>query len=610
MQTRNQIRNNRILVRSGGIFLLFLVGAGFAFSNNVEFSPERFFSRFLDVEEAAPSLDVTESAPSLGDAFSLRDLDIHPDNLQNLYTTAPRGSFAADSFGGAISGAYKDLLAVYGIRQGVDDNFTLRATDIRTGGLLGIITLDSLRAQYEAIGHIDWRNVDRQRRNKTTELVDRLEETGIEREHISVKWGRRNQVLEARQREEPVIEYEIQLARHLGLSLLATEIGTVETFNTDRVVSRVGARSRYQIMPSTLRDFDINHYRLDTKSSRTVSVYEEWHPLIAMEASMLLVRAYTNAVGHETPGISAYHTGPFNIYHLFETYLDKNPLRHIQNSTTELAFLWGLTEGYEDIRKNSSFKGYSRGYIPSNYGSLRATDELPIDTSKTVLAERLQLADERQIYLSELLEAINEHTPALNWRVTESDSTLYLKFKYLNSHMALPDPDDEHIPADGDVLITRFSKRNPVRFFLPKGASAKLAEAGLDIFDAEATFEFGHDTFAGNRSDEATVWDREYERLVADAAVFRFNERNRQRLFELVDKFEELAEIRPTYYRQTQLTIIKQHEWIWRSREFNTLLEAVERSGVAATDSKPVPRITELQALEAQPVQSPLSDSP
>lgn len=610
MQGKNHIRNKRILLRTGGVVLLFLVGAGFAFSNNVEFTPERFFNRFLNDDIASPSLELEESTTVSSDAFSLRDLDIHPDNLQNLYTTAPRGSFAADSFGGAISGAYKDLLAVYTIRQGVDDNFTLRATDSRTGGLLGIVTLDSMRAQYEAIGHIDWRNVDRQRRTKTTELVDRLEESGIDREYVSVKWGRRNQVLEARQREEPLIEYEIQLARYLGLSLLATEIGTVETFNTDRVVSRVGARSRYQIMPSTLRDFDINHYRLNTKSNRSVSVYEEWHPLIAMEASMLLVRAYTNAVGHETPGISAYHTGPFNIYHLFETYLDSNPVRHIRNSTTELAFLWGLTEGYDQISKNSSFKGYSRGYIPSNYGSLRATDELPIDTSKTMLVERLQLDDEEQIYLSELLGAISQHTPDLNWRTEESDSTLYLKFRTINSHMSLPDPDDEHVPADGDILITRFSKRNPVRFFLPLGASERLASSGLDIFDKEATFKFSHDTFAGSRADESTVWDREYQRLVAEAAKFRFNERNRERLFELVDKFEELAEINPSYYRKTQLQIIKQHEWIWRSREFNTLLEAVERSGIDTTVSKPVPRITEMQALPAQPAQSPLSDSP
>lgn len=612
MQTWNRIKRSKTrFLRSGGIALLFLIGAGFAFSNDVEFSTERFFNRFLDnkilAEDAAPSEAVIEVSNG---SFSFKDLDIHPDNLYNLYATAPRGSFAADSFGEKISGLYKDLLSAYSVRQGVDDNFTLRATDTRTGGLLGIVTLDSLRMQYDALGTIDWRNVDRARRTRTGELVDSLEETGIDRKYISVKWGRKNQVLEARQREVPFIEYEVKLARFFDLSLLATEIGTVETFNTDRVVSRVGARSRYQIMPSTLRDLDINHYKLDVRTGKSISVYEEWNPLIAMEASMLLVRAYSNAVGHETPGISAYHTGPFNVFHLFRTYLESNADREVSNVTTELAYLWGITSGYEQISSNSSFKGYSRGYIPSNYGSLRATDELLIDTTLTVLAERLQMQDGEQIYLSELLGAIGEHAPDAEWRTEASDSSLYLKFRTLNNHIALPEPEDEYVPVDGDILITRFSKGKPVRIFLPRGTSKRLASAGMNLFDPEATFDFAHDTFVTAHAKEVTAWDERYRELVDEAYHFGFSEANRERLFELVDKFEELAELRPTYYRKTQLAIIKQHQWIWRSREFTSLVEAIERWPANTPDKESVPYINGVTSLSPQPIGSPISDSP
>src|SRR5690606_18549735 len=134
---------------------------------------------------------------------------------------------------------------------------------------------------------------------ETRRLVEKYAKKGIPKADITVKWGRKNQVLEARRNEAAFIEYEVRLARYLGLSLLATEIGTVETFNRDRLVSTVGARSRYQMMPYLLRQRGIHHYELANAAGKKVSVFEEWHPLLTMEPAMLTLRGYSNAVGHE-----------------------------------------------------------------------------------------------------------------------------------------------------------------------------------------------------------------------------------------------------------------------------------------------------------------------
>ncbi|NND70432.1 MAG: hypothetical protein HKN43_02530 [Rhodothermales bacterium] len=592
---------------SAGVLIACVLVAGFAFGSELEITADSFFARFANLDIETPSSAVP-SVERQG-AFTFKQLENHPDNLHRVFSASPRLAFAGDSLAGAVSGHYKDLLSVYRIRQGVDDNFTMRAIDMRTGGLIGITTLDSLRNLYEQSGYMDWQTVDRARRKATTQLVDDIEERGYDRDSIAVKWGRMNQVLEARQRELPYIEYEVALAQYFNLSLLATEIGTVETFNNDRVVSRVGARSRYQIMPSVLRDFGINHYRLSTRGSRTISVYEEWHPLLSMEVSMKIVRAYSNAVGHEIPGISAYHTGPFNIFHIFRTFLEEAGPTVGRSATTEFAYLWGITDGFESIRTSSSFRGYSRGYIPAGYGSLRTTDELSIDTTRTRLAERVRLAEGSQVYLSELLNLLSEAAPELDWRTDERDSTLYQKFKSLNGHMNLPRQDGSQIPPNGDALLVRTVKGKPVRIFLPLGASAAIAEAGVTMFDPDETFEYKHEYFGSNLVQEKTVWDREYEQLVEAAGRFEFSEENRSTLYDLVAKFEELAAVNPSYYRRTQLEIIKQHRWIWRSKEFAKLLNSIDQSGIAERTRRSYP-MNELRSMSPQPVQSPLADTP
>ncbi len=105
--------------------------------------------------------------------------------------------------------------------------------------------------------------------------------TGSPSENIVIRWGYANQTLEARERDSRYLTYEVNLARRLGLSVLATEIGTVETFNQDQLVSSVGARSRYQMMPDILRMFDVEQYSLPVASGGTVQVSEEQHPLLA-----------------------------------------------------------------------------------------------------------------------------------------------------------------------------------------------------------------------------------------------------------------------------------------------------------------------------------------
>src|SRR5690606_1192397 len=156
---------------------------------------------------------------------------------------------------------------------------------------LEVYTLRDLKARYQATGEIDWNDVDfPHRRNATTQLLNKWSARGIPRSALTIRWGRANQVAEARERDAPFIQYEIQLARRLGLSLLPTEIGTVETFNQDWLASPVGAESRFQLMPDIMRMFNVEQYRIPTASGVAVQVREQRHPLLAMEPSMMLVR--------------------------------------------------------------------------------------------------------------------------------------------------------------------------------------------------------------------------------------------------------------------------------------------------------------------------------
>ncbi len=208
--------------------------------------------------------------------------------------------------------AWLDLQAT---RYGVDDNFTIRVFDNRTNRVLEVYVLSKERNAFLSSETApNWGNIDRRRNAETKRLVKKYTRLGIPKAAITIKWGRLNQVFEAFTRDAPYVEYELRLARRHGLSAVSAELGTVETFNQDHMVSRVGARGRYQFMPDRLKRAGLKTYPLRVHGQRKkLTVREERHPLLLMEHAFILMRGYANALGHEFPGLSAYHSGPANM---------------------------------------------------------------------------------------------------------------------------------------------------------------------------------------------------------------------------------------------------------------------------------------------------------
>ena len=333
-----------------------------------------------DEAAEADSAAAAEEAPLIPRGpFTLTSLDVHPDRVYAPYLS---GAFiqSSDSTSEDVTlDDFRAQLDIYQKRQGVDDNFSIRVLDNRTAKTLEVFTLRAQRDRFEESGDANWDQIDRLRRDATNTLIRKWVARGIPKPAVAIRWGRANQVAEARDRELRTIEYEIRYARQLGLSLLATEIGTVETFNQDWMVSPVGARSRYQMMPDILDLFDVHTYTLPAQAG-TVQVREEISPLLAMQSAFLLLRGYANAVGHEIPGISSYHTGPGNIFHLYQTFLRANAGNpNIGDKNVIDAYMWGVTDGFERVRKQSSFGPYSRAYVLQAYGSLRAVENKEID---------------------------------------------------------------------------------------------------------------------------------------------------------------------------------------------------------------------------------------
>ena len=292
-------------------------------------------------------------------SFTLDQLDTHPDIVFPSWFSDP---LAEEKDTGADEASvrnrlvrdFRDFLALYVQRQGEDDNFTLRVVDNRTDELLEIHELNREDWENRAPDTSwDWDPVDEQRRRQTRVLVDKYVDRGIPRKAVTVKWGRRHQVIEARMRELGYIEYEVRLAKFLGLSLLATETGTVETFNRDDLISAAGARGRYQIMPFLLRMNDIHRYRLRTSAGNSIRVYEERHPLLTMETAFTTIAGYRNAVGHEIPGLSAYHSGPGNIFMLYRTFLEQGRDFHTRESNVMDAYTWAITDGFDKLSSSS-----------------------------------------------------------------------------------------------------------------------------------------------------------------------------------------------------------------------------------------------------------------
>ncbi len=529
------------------------------------------------IEKEAPA----PAAPTV----RFRDMPQHPDNLYKPY-------FAGELIGDAsadprlqLIAPFRQYMSLYEQRQGQDDNFSIRVVDDRSGETLELFTLEGQKTLFKRNGHADWNAIDRLRRTETSRLVQKWADKGVPRADVTVKWGRANQVREARERELPYILYEVRLARYLGLSLLATEIGTVETFNDDKLVSSVGARSRYQMMPYILRQRGINQYTLPTGGGQRVQVVEEWHPLLTMEPAFMTLRGYANAVGHEVPGISSYHTGPGNIYNVYRMYLTEGQHFYSPDASVMDAYMWALTEGYPTISSKTSFKTYSRGYVASAYGALLATDTLPIDTTMTYRGDRVQLAEGQEIFLSQLLHMLRGAD--LDWGAAEGDSLSdYQRFRRLNPHMALPAADEKNVvPVSGDVRLTATSGGSAVRFFLPLGATRVLTRQKPDLLDPRATFRYDGHTFERSARDE-TLWDREYADLIEASANFGFTFENRARLERLADQFERMAQENPTFYRLAQLDAIRTHRTMWRTGVWEKLAETAE--AVKGTTPAPV----------------------
>ncbi len=516
---------------------------------------------------------VLTSSESTSGVYRFRGLDLHPDLLFQPYTS---GQILGESTSPAARrlAAFRDLLALYEQRQGIDDNFTIRVTDNRSGDLLELFELKAERATYEREGAANWKAIDDKRRIEMRRLLDKYAGRGIPRSAITVRWGRADQVHEARRSELPYIRYEVRLARYLGLSLLATEIGTVETFNQDRLVSSAGARSRYQMMPYVLRQNAIQRYQLRTASGSSVSVTEEWHPLLTMEPAFFTLKGYINSVGHEIPGISSYHTGPGNIFKIYELFLSQGSGLVSPSSTVIDAYVWGVTDGFDTVSQRSTFKQYSRAYIPSVYGSLRAVEDLPVDDRETTLAERVQLKAGKRIFLSQLLRLFENQESRLTWGADTEEVSLYERFRQLNPHIALPNPAGDGVPVRGDVGLVAQVRGTPVRFFLPLGASEVLADQNMDILDEEATFRFDYDTYTEPAEGEKTKWDQEYDALVQEIARFGFTQENQSKLSALRTRFEQLAAANPSHYRRAQLQIITTHDRIWKSGPWESLASA------------------------------------
>lgn len=593
--------------------------AGFVFTGQAQ----SYMQKAFDIAMAGPE-PVQSNGPDnqpAGQAekalFSFSELNNHPDQIHGAYTSDPLISLGNQPIHDEHLTDFRDLLGIYVARQAEDDNFTVRVIDRRTSGLLERYTLTDLKAEYEATGYADWAKVDAKRGSVGGRLVGKYRRRGVPVEDIMIKWGRLDQVKEARMRDEPFISYEIRLSQMLNLSLLSTELGTVETFNDDKLVSTVGARSRYQIMPYMLRKFDIHSYTLRTPTGQTVSVHEEWHPLLTMEASFTIIKSYSNAVGHEIPGISAYHTGPFNIFKIYNMYLQQEQAMFNPSATVMDAYIWALTEGFDQVAEDSGFRKYSRSYIPTAYGSLKGAELLPVDESKTEHVERVQTRVNERLQLSELLAKLAEldERHPLDWGRAGREELYYNRFKALNPHIDLPALDMQldssvddalnslptpapmnakqagsaelTVPRQGDILLTTRSKSQPVRFFLPLDAADRLMDVGLDVFDTEETFRFDDATFT-QPEEKITVWDKQYDALVDDIKHFGFSRENRTRLYILTDRFAKLYKADPSHYRWLQLRIIKMHKGLWQTRYWGELAKNTSAASTTMASS-PMP---------------------
>ena len=326
------------------------------------------------------------------------------------------------------------------------------------------------------------------------------------------------------------------------------------------------------MMPDIMNMFNVENYTLGVASGGTVQVREEYHPLLSMEPSLMLVRAYSNAVGHELPGISAYHTGPGNIAKLYREYIRANP-GEARGQHVSDAYMWGVTDGFERVDAVSSFGPQSRVYVLKAYGALRATEDQLIDPADTFRGERVRIRDGETVSLSRILTALEPHARRLEWGPAEGTS-MYEKFRDINPHIDLPRGSGTGVPASGDLRLVATSGGDPVRFFLPAGATAVLRRVGLDVIGEAEPFD--EETYLLDPA-EVTATDREYAQLVSDTGRFGFTRANKNRLDRIHDRLQTLASQNPdSRYRQTQAKVARIHRSVWQTANFRELIATTE----------------------------------
>ncbi|WP_103028914.1 hypothetical protein [Salinibacter altiplanensis] len=532
-------------------------------------------SLFSDIPLLSPSSPQDSSSSETGASSALTDRFSHPSTKLAPYFT-PSASLSTTR-NPELLRQFHALLDQYVHRQAHDDNFSIRVIDRRTDDVLERFALTELRAAYDDGASVDWATVDEQRRTAMDRLVDKYERRGVPLDDIIVRWGRANQVRAAHERDRGARAYERRLAEHLGLSLLATEIGTVETFNQDHLVSTAGAVSRYQMLPWILRRGGVTDYTLPTEAAPWVRVREERNPLLVLEPAFLLLRGYVNAVGHELPGLSAYHAGPGNIFKLYRRFYTSD--RFTASSTVADAYAWAVTEGFETVREGSTFGGDSRGYVPAAYGALMARDDQAVEQTPSLRAVRVQVRPGTSVTLRQLLAPLDSTARPLDWGpAADTAQTTYDRFRALNPHIDLPSAPSGSVPETGNVRFVSAVDGKAVRFFLPLGAPDVLRATGISALDSTATFRYDDSAYAGPSPDQVTRWDQQYEALVDDIAHFGFTEDARARLLRLHDRFETLAEQRPTRYRRRQLRIISTHRRLWMSNPWQELADATARA--------------------------------
>jgi hypothetical protein len=573
---------------------------------------DSFRSTPSEAPQEERSLDEV-AGDSEDEPFTFANLAGHPDNTLQPYFSGSLAGQSDDKSRVDLIQQFRQLTDRYIKRFAVDDNFTLR---VSTGGepdtLLEVFTFEEERQKYIEAGRpqgYNWNRINALRRQKTRELVDKWVARGVPEGPMRVKWGMATKTKEARRRDNPFIEYEIRLARFFGKSLLMTEIGTKETFNQDDLVSPVDAKSRYQLMPSLLSAYGIHRYRLSTSAGNSILVAEEQHPLITMEPAFKHATASINAMGHEIPGISAYHTGVNNIYNEIIVKFLKNAQEYVSPSiTTADAYIWGVTEGFPIVSRNSSFGDFSRTYVVGAYGALKAMEEATIDTSQTILADRMALASGKRITLDHVLTTLAENGGGdLPWKAPDSLS-LYTRFARLNKHFHLPaGPDGSSdslvvgVPERGNVELSATAQGETVRFFLPPGARRILNKNGhADLIDESSVFQFNHDTYADPGEGMKTKYDHQYDRLIDEIRRFGFTEENKQKLADLAQTFEQLAASEPTHYRKTMADVIAKHQRFWSYPGWSNVSQTVQTvlGRAPAETQQPEP-------LDDQPIQTP-----